>query len=456
MNRLLFRPVARAIRVQKPSISQQCVRRSLHASAIRRNGSKESPADILNVLKKDSKFDLLFNTLRPGMNQDELAVTIAMLLVTTRSNTANMERLESVLPQYLMGRDLSQVQEMVETYVKNPMHLQGVQSAEDVDSIQAEVRKLIRSREELAELAAATRAREAAQRPEETGAGQRSVVETTGEALSEEEIETSRSYTPYPDLMTADDLLDPRDVLELPPTKDSPYHNRVIIRNHVSVFDTPKAVSEGMEDDNAPEDTESDQRNEWVKRLPVDNAYYTGLYHSILMRRRVIQQTGKGKIGRISYTVLLGDGNGLIGLGEGKHENSQVALNAARLDALKNMDYVERFEKRTVWTEMETKLGATKLILRPRPVGFGLRCNPYLHQILRAAGFKDVSAKVWGSRNKLNVIKAAFRLLQAGHEPTGMGDGIGGPGRTQHKGSGMKGKDEVERARGRKLISLRK
>ncbi|KXN80868.1 putative 37S ribosomal protein S5, mitochondrial, partial [Leucoagaricus sp. SymC.cos] len=102
------------------------------------------------------------------------------------------------------------------------------------------------------------------------------------------------------------------------------------------------------------------------------------------------------------------------------------------------------------------KLGATRLIIRPRPVGFGLRCNPFLHQVLRAAGFKDISAKVWGSRNKLNVIKCAFNMIQGGHAPVGMGDGIGGKGKRLSRGMGMIGKEEMERARGRKLISLRK
>ncbi|EGN92875.1 hypothetical protein SERLA73DRAFT_146500, partial [Serpula lacrymans var. lacrymans S7.3] len=77
------------------------------------------------------------------------------------------------------------------------------------------------------------------------------------------------------------------------------------------------------------------------------------------------------------------------------------------------MDYVERFEKRTLWTEMDSKLGATHIILRPRP----------------AAGIKDASAKVWGSRNPLSVTKALFRMLQAGNAPLSMGDGIGGKAR---------------------------
>jgi len=256
--------------------------------------------------------------------------------------------------------------------------------------------------------------------------------------------------------MQSDPYLDPRDVTEFPPTADSPFHNRVVVRNHRSVFhDYIETTSDDLlEDDELPE--ENTDQNEMFAAMPVSTKYYNDLYQSILMRRSVVLQTGKGKIRRVAFMVLVGDGDGLVGYGEGKHSNGATALKKARLAAVKNMDWVERFEKRTIWTEMRTKLGATEIILRPRPVGFGLRCNPHLHRILRAAGLKDISAKVWGSRNKLNVIKAAFRILHAGHAPTGMGDGMGGKGRKLSKGGGLKSKSEVERARGRKLINLRK
>lgn len=254
----------------------------------------------------------------------------------------------------------------------------------------------------------------------------------------------------------SDPILDPHDVTDFPAGKGNPFHNQVIVRNHRSVFDTEStSVAEEDEDNEVVLGSEEGDLDEFYRKLPVHKNYYRNLNQSVLMRRRVVQQTGKGKIRRVAFMVLVGDGNGLVGYGEGKHSNAGTALALARIAAVRNMDWVERFEDRTIWTDMDTKLGATRLTMRPRPVGFGLRCNPYLHQILRAAGLKDISAKVWGSRNRLNVIKAAFRMLHAGHAPTAMGDGMGGPGSKLSKGSGMRGKDEIERARGRKLISLR-
>ncbi|KAI5988010.1 hypothetical protein PISMIDRAFT_95764 [Pisolithus microcarpus 441] len=174
-----------------------------------------------------------------------------------------------------------------------------------------------------------------------------------------------------------------------------------------------------------------------------------------LIVRRVTQQTGKGKIHSMYVLVVVGNGDGLVGYGEAKDDEMPVARDKAYAKALRNLDYVERFESRTLWTDVEAKFGATRIILRPRPVGFGLHCNPNVHQVLKAAGIKDASAKVWGSRNPLSVIKTLFRMLHAGNAPIAMGDGVGGGARRLDKGSGLRGKDAVERDRGRKLVDLR-
>ena len=275
----------------------------------------------------------------------------------------------------------------------------------------------------------------------------------------------SEPFETFPNLMTPDPLMDSRDVREFPPDHESPYHNRVVVRNHASIFHEQMAsdgidlTSDAVIDSWKPEETdevEEEQQSSVSTNVPLGSKALNELYRFPIFSRRVTQQTGKGKIHRIYSLVIVGNGDGLVGYGEGKDEDSSRAEAKAFSEAVRSMDWVERFEKRTVWTEMETKLGATRLILRPRPVGFGLRCNPYLHQVLKAAGIKDISAKVWGSRNPLNVIKAAFRMLQAGNAPLAMGDGVGGKGRKLNKGSGMRGKGEVERERGRRLVNLRK
>ncbi|THU84349.1 hypothetical protein K435DRAFT_806758 [Dendrothele bispora CBS 962.96] len=264
---------------------------------------------------------------------------------------------------------------------------------------------------------------------------------------------------PYPNLMSPDPLMDSRDVLDLPPTPTNPYHNRVTVRNHHSMFHEALALDGFNFDDDKWKPIRTDLSEEEIRPAelaglgrdyPLDK-----LFSFTLLTRWVTQQTGKGKIKHFQTFTVTGNGNGMVGLGMGTAEEAAGAYNKAAVAALKNMDYIDRFEDRTIWTEMETKFGATKIVMRPRPVGFGLRCGPVMHQILKAAGIKDISAKVWGSRNPIMIMHATLRMLQGGHNPLGMGDGIGGRGKRLHKGIGMRTAYDVERERGRKLMDFR-
>ena len=262
------------------------------------------------------------------------------------------------------------------------------------------------------------------------------------------------AHSGAPDLMELDPLTDPVAVHNIPPTPEVPYANQIIFRHPDGLYTHyEKMLRElGVEPEPVPrEDSEASGFN----LLPYSQQELRALHRYPLVTRRVSQQTGKGKIHRQAVLLVVGNGDGLVGLGLSKNEDLPVAADKAFLEAVRNMDYVARFEERTVWTEMSIKFGSTQVILRPRPVGFGLHCNPYIHQILKAAGIKDCSAKVWGSRNPVNVVMATMKLLQAGNAPLGMGDGIGGRGKRMEKGSGMRTAGDLERERGRKLTSLR-
>lgn len=260
----------------------------------------------------------------------------------------------------------------------------------------------------------------------------------------------------HPNLLRPNPLLDLHESVVYPATKDFPYPAKVTVRNDPSMFDAARAwaAQEDLDGNDIEEDTSEENENPLLA-LPLPISEIMRLHRYAIMTRRITKQTGKGKIARMYSMMVVGNGDGLVGLGEGKADEVPEAQTKALAQAVRNMDYVERFENRTIFTEMETKLGSTRIIMRPRPVGFGLRCNPNIHQVLKAVGIKDISAKVWGSRNTLNVIKACFRMIQAGHAPTAMGDGIGGGERKLNKGRGIVNREEMERARGRKIVDLR-
>ncbi|KAH9939467.1 hypothetical protein B0H21DRAFT_825190 [Amylocystis lapponica] len=286
-------------------------------------------------------------------------------------------------------------------------------------------------------------------------------VAPSGQDHAAEYLKELNENSEFPDLMTPDILMDLHQSTTFAPSRHSPYQNKVVIRNDPSMFDALREQHDGAqpasERAGAGKRAGADERDETdpLQFLHLSPGQVNRLYRYPVLRRRVVQQTGKGKVARQHVVLVVGNQAGLMGVGEGKSAEPQRALRQALTEAVRNMDYVERFEDRTVWTETETKLGATRVVLRPRPVGFGLHCNPNIYHLLKAAGIKDASAKVWGSRNPLQVIKATVRLLSPGNAPLGMGNGLGGRGRRMEKGTGMRAQDDLERERGRKLVHLR-
>ncbi|KAI0763045.1 hypothetical protein BD413DRAFT_584453 [Trametes elegans] len=261
----------------------------------------------------------------------------------------------------------------------------------------------------------------------------------------------------FPNLMNHDALLDTHNGKTFPPNKHTPYANTVIVRNNPSIFRLAREIEQGTKSSGevllTDEVESSSDAMKPIKFLHLGNRELGKLYRAQYIRF-VKQQTGKGKIERITVLIVVGNGHGLLGLGEGKGADLPTAIGKAFPQAVRNMDYVERFEDRTIWTEMEDKFGATRIVLRPRPVGFGLATNPIIHEVFKVAGIKDASAKVWGSRNPYHVMKAVVRMLLPGHMPAMMGNGIGGRGRTMEKGAELRSVMEIERDRGRKIVPL--
>jgi len=267
-----------------------------------------------------------------------------------------------------------------------------------------------------------------------------------------------------------DPVWDNTDEYTFQPTKRAPVRpeSRVLDSNWSPMFfDLDEAFMPGRQNPEREFDFDSIDEMDGIENveeteimsplhhLPIPFNQLGTLHRYPLLRLRRTHQTGKGKINSQYVLVIVGTGNGLVGLGEGKADEPMQAMDNAYAQAIRNMDYVDRFEGRTLWTEMETKFGSTRIYMRPRPVGFGLMCAPGIHQIFKAAGLKDASVKVWGSRNKVNVAKAAIKMLHAGHQPLGFGDGIGGKGRRLEKGVGMRGKTIIERERGRRILDAR-
>ena len=58
------------------------------------------------------------------------------------------------------------------------------------------------------------------------------------------------------------------------------------------------------------------------------------------------------------------------------------------------------------------KFGAAKILLKPAPPGSGLIAGGPVRAVVQAAGIKDISSKILGTRNKASNVYATFKALE--------------------------------------------
>ncbi|CUM67646.1 uncharacterized protein PRCAT00005347001 [Priceomyces carsonii] len=149
-----------------------------------------------------------------------------------------------------------------------------------------------------------------------------------------------------------------------------------------------------------------------AKLTGLDQRYISGLYVRPIVMKRVSCQTSKGKIPNFYALTVVGDKNGMIGLGEGKsRDGMRTALMKAHWNAVKNLTPIPRYENRTIVGDIEYKFHAVKLFIKSAPSGFGLRVNPNIFEVCQAAGIKDLRGKIYKSRNPMNVTKGFVAAL---------------------------------------------
>ena len=135
------------------------------------------------------------------------------------------------------------------------------------------------------------------------------------------------------------------------------------------------------------------------------------LTSTIVNIRRVSKTVKGGKNMRFSVTVVVGDGNGYVGVGLGKSIEIPEAVRKAEEDAKKNLIYVQMVGT-TVPHKNLGVFGAGRVLIMPAAQGTGVIAGSSARTVLEAAGIKDVRAKSIGSANTVNVAYATLEGLK--------------------------------------------
>ncbi|TAL45534.1 MAG: 30S ribosomal protein S5 [Salinibacterium sp.] len=121
---------------------------------------------------------------------------------------------------------------------------------------------------------------------------------------------------------------------------------------------------------------------------------------------------------RFSFTalVVVGDGNGLVGVGYGKAREVPTAISKGVEEAKKNFFRVPRVGV-TIPHPVQGEAAAGVVLLRPASAGTGVIAGGPVRAVLECAGIHDVLSKSLGSSNTINIVHATVAALQQLEEP---------------------------------------
>ena len=121
---------------------------------------------------------------------------------------------------------------------------------------------------------------------------------------------------------------------------------------------------------------------------------------------------------RFSFTalVVVGDGNGTVGVGYGKAKEVPAAIQKGVEEAKKNFFSVPIIQK-TIAHPVLGHSGAGRVVLKPAAPGTGVIAGGPVRAVLECAGIRDVLAKSLGTPNPINVVHATVAALKDLREP---------------------------------------
>ena len=135
------------------------------------------------------------------------------------------------------------------------------------------------------------------------------------------------------------------------------------------------------------------------------------LKETIVSIRRVAKTVKGGRNMRFSVTVVIGNGEGYVGVGLGKAQEIPEAVRKATEDAKKNLILVPMVGT-TIPHRILGIFGAGQVLIMPAGQGTGVIAGSSVRVVLESAGIKDVRAKSIGSNNNGNMAYAALEGLR--------------------------------------------
>ena len=153
-----------------------------------------------------------------------------------------------------------------------------------------------------------------------------------------------------------------------------------------------------MAEKNRERNTEKGEKNELLER--------------VIQVNRVAKVIKGGRRFSFSALVVVGDGNGRLGLGLGKAGEVTEAIRKAIAQASRDLVTI-LLEGTSIPHEVTCKFGAGKVLMKPASQGHGIIAAGSVRAVMEVVGVTDISVKCLGSRNPQNLVRSTIKGLRS-------------------------------------------
>ncbi len=147
-----------------------------------------------------------------------------------------------------------------------------------------------------------------------------------------------------------------------------------------------------------------------MRRTMIDTANLE-LTEKVVAIKRVTKVVKGGRNMRFTALVVVGDGNGHVGVGLGKSTEIPEAIRKGKEDGARHLITVALDEHASIPHDYTGKFGASTVLLKRAPEGTGVIAGGPVRSVCELAGIKNIRTKALGSNNKQNVVLATLKGL---------------------------------------------